>query len=632
MPTPFDTPHQIVPRGPLGTITNMLGFGTTPAQELANLKVLEDQRISNQQAAIWGPIGKKLSDLKVNNPGWGADKVTAALLTSPEWLNAYSTPGFDHANASENLKKTILSMYPGQPNIIQQGGPGGLMIEQPAQGASDMTPKVIGKAGSSESVTDYYGDPLYTREKPGQFNPNGLPMNPDGTVATAQPTSVPGSYTYDRPDGTMGDTPAVDWHLTADEAQQAYPEFGKYRQLYEQAAAKWGVPVDMLISQGGVESEYWNPEVVAGSKLSPVGAVGISQFMPGTVAALSQKWGLPTPFNPVDPAQAIDAQAHFMHDLVQKYQGDYRAALRAYNRGEDKYDRWVAAGSDPNMEPYETRGYVSKITGEKPRDQLAFTPTTNFKKRIEQAPLRPPSRGELVNIMDQQPGLMFAGRGLQAYVLKTFEDAGRAIDPSLASTIGEYNDDAKNRLLTLKALTGGLIPTGDKRVAAQVENYISLWPDDGLITDPIGATKKGIELFDFVTSIMHDRSQVTRENGYPISEVKQARSDYLKANRVRNLLGGDRQALVDQLEDYKKNRDVVEIPWFTRAREWVGEKAQEVNDNINTYNRQAMGGTGKEMGKQGTPQVSKGEPTATNPKTGEKMILRNGAWVPANAL
>ena len=59
--------------------------------------------------------------------------------------------------------------------------------------------------------------------------------------------------------------------------------------------------------------------------VSPAGAAGIAQFMPGTAAA----YGLDDPF---DAEAAIDAQAHLMADLLRQF-GSVELALAAYNAG-----------------------------------------------------------------------------------------------------------------------------------------------------------------------------------------------------------------------------------------------------------------------------------------------------------
>jgi soluble lytic murein transglycosylase-like protein len=72
--------------------------------------------------------------------------------------------------------------------------------------------------------------------------------------------------------------------------------------------------------------------------------------MPGTAAG----YGLRDPF---DPAAAIDAQAHLMHDLLRQL-GSVPLALAAYNAGPAPVQ---ACGCVP---PYpETQAYVAKILG-----------------------------------------------------------------------------------------------------------------------------------------------------------------------------------------------------------------------------------------------------------------------------
>ena len=84
--------------------------------------------------------------------------------------------------------------------------------------------------------------------------------------------------------------------------------------------------------------------------ISPAGAQGIAQFMPGTARSL----GLADPF---DAAQAIDAQGHLMRDLLRQF-GSVPLALAAYNAGSG------AVGACGCIPPYpETRAYVTRILG-----------------------------------------------------------------------------------------------------------------------------------------------------------------------------------------------------------------------------------------------------------------------------
>ena len=84
--------------------------------------------------------------------------------------------------------------------------------------------------------------------------------------------------------------------------------------------------------------------------VSPAGAQGIAQFMPGTAAA----YGLDDPF---DAESAIDAQAHLMSDLLEQF-GSIALALAAYNAGP------AAVAACECVPPYpETQAYVARILG-----------------------------------------------------------------------------------------------------------------------------------------------------------------------------------------------------------------------------------------------------------------------------
>jgi hypothetical protein len=118
----------------------------------------------------------------------------------------------------------------------------------------------------------------------------------------------------------------------------------RYRAMLLRSAARWNVSAGLLAAQLMAESNF-NPYAV-----SPAGAQGIAQFMPGTAAA----YGLDDPF---DAAEAIDAQAHLMSDLLEQF-GSVQLALAAYNAGPG------AVAACDCVPPYpETQAYFAKIMG-----------------------------------------------------------------------------------------------------------------------------------------------------------------------------------------------------------------------------------------------------------------------------
>jgi soluble lytic murein transglycosylase-like protein len=119
----------------------------------------------------------------------------------------------------------------------------------------------------------------------------------------------------------------------------------RYRAALAAAAARWNVSAGLLAAQLMAESNF-NPFAV-----SPAGAQGIAQFMPGTAAA----YGLGDPF---DPVAAIDAQAHLMSDLLRQFGSSVPLALAAYNAGPGAVDACTCVPPYP-----ETQAYVARILG-----------------------------------------------------------------------------------------------------------------------------------------------------------------------------------------------------------------------------------------------------------------------------
>jgi hypothetical protein len=94
------------------------------------------------------------------------------------------------------------------------------------------------------------------------------------------------------------------------------------------------------------ESRF-NPRAV-----SPKGAQGIAQFMPGT----AEERGL---YDPFQPKLAIVHSASLLADLRREF-GNFGLAAAAYNAGAERVRAWLAGTS---RLPWETQDYVQFITG-----------------------------------------------------------------------------------------------------------------------------------------------------------------------------------------------------------------------------------------------------------------------------
>jgi len=123
--------------------------------------------------------------------------------------------------------------------------------------------------------------------------------------------------------------------------------------LIEGAAQAQRIPHDLLTKLIWQESSF-RPRVV-----SPAGAQGIAQFMPGT----ARERGLADPF---DPEQAIPKAAEFIAHLAEQF-GNLGLAAAAYNGGPARVAAWLAGRGDL---PAETRNYVIAVTG-RPAEEWA---------------------------------------------------------------------------------------------------------------------------------------------------------------------------------------------------------------------------------------------------------------------
>jgi Transglycosylase SLT domain len=116
--------------------------------------------------------------------------------------------------------------------------------------------------------------------------------------------------------------------------------------LIEAAAKTHRLPV------GFFTRLIWKESRFRSDALSPKGAEGIAQFMPGTAARRKVA-------DPFDPIEAIAASAHYLRDLTDQF-GNLGLAAAAYNSGETRVESWLAGNGGL---PYETRDYVLSITG-----------------------------------------------------------------------------------------------------------------------------------------------------------------------------------------------------------------------------------------------------------------------------
>lgn len=143
---------------------------------------------------------------------------------------------------------------------------------------------------------------------------------PDGTVvfttkpqAGQSPTTV---YSNPRTERRSGAQPRRS-SAPADSAARAPGRFDAY---IREAAQRFQMPAAFIKAVIQIESGF-NPNAV-----SPVGAQGLMQLMPGTATEMQCA-------DPFDPRENILAGTKFLRLLSNRYNGDINLVLAAYNAG-----------------------------------------------------------------------------------------------------------------------------------------------------------------------------------------------------------------------------------------------------------------------------------------------------------
>jgi soluble lytic murein transglycosylase-like protein len=99
-----------------------------------------------------------------------------------------------------------------------------------------------------------------------------------------------------------------------------------------------------------IEALVWQESRWHANAVSPVGARGLAQLMPGTARYLG--------VDASDPLANLEGGARYLREQLDRFDVDIEKALAAYNAGPG---RVIAAGGIPRIR--ETQGYVASIMG-----------------------------------------------------------------------------------------------------------------------------------------------------------------------------------------------------------------------------------------------------------------------------
>jgi len=168
------------------------------------------------------------------------------------------------------------------------------------------------------------------------------PVNPPSSGAASRAATTTG----------FGSGTAARVTSTRSQAAAAVPK-RDLSQVVNEASGRYRLDPDLVNSVIRAESGF-NVRAV-----SPKGAQGLMQLMPGTASQL----GVPNTF---DPQQNVEGGARYLRELLERYDFDLVKALAAYNAGPERVERF---GGVPPY--YETRRYVARIVKDFNKKKLA---------------------------------------------------------------------------------------------------------------------------------------------------------------------------------------------------------------------------------------------------------------------
>ena len=160
-----------------------------------------------------------------------------------------------------------------------------------------------------------------------------------GGPVAVQPVAVETVAAFD-----LGADFTVPDALVADPARHAAAVPQRYAPKVYELAARFD------LSPALIEALVWQESRWREGAVSPVGARGLAQLMPGTARYLG--------VNPDDPFANLEGGARYLREQLDRFDGDLERALAAYNAGPGRVER---AGGIPRIR--ETQLYVAAILG-----------------------------------------------------------------------------------------------------------------------------------------------------------------------------------------------------------------------------------------------------------------------------
>jgi soluble lytic murein transglycosylase-like protein len=223
---------------------------------------------------------------------------------------------------------------------------------------------------SNPAPTSQKAHPRSTMSAPAPVIP-AQPVTPD-VDEPPTPKRAPVAATQSKPEAPAAIPSTADTEATGSFVKPIEPAVVQdpMDRIVQEAAQRHKVDPALVKAVISTESD-WNPHAI-----SRKGAEGLMQLIPET----AERFGVG---NPMDPAQNVEGGTTYLKWLLDRYKGDLRKTLAAYNAGEGAVDQ---PGGVPRYR--ETQQYVQKVT------HAYFQPGSGRNPTLWEPP-RPPVRREV---------------------------------------------------------------------------------------------------------------------------------------------------------------------------------------------------------------------------------------------
>ncbi len=273
----------------------------------------------------------------------------------------------------------------------------------------------------------------------------------------------------------------------------------------ELEARRWRLPPGFLVRLIWTESRF------DGNAISPKGARGIAQFMPGTAKAR----GLEDPF---DPKSAIAESARYLGELRDEF-GNVGLAAAAYNAGEGRARGFTERNSGL---PNETEDYVFSITGytsdkwkgaAPPDADFTLDEALTLQQACRQLPVRQAPPQPRYSYAHNNQGVKYVGDGQYQRAIAHYDRAIQ-IRPKFAKAYF-------NRALAHRSLGAYELAISDYTAAIRMKaNYAEAYNNRGVtyhksgkFNEAVADYTKAIRLNPKYTAALNNRAMAYRAVG-----------------------------------------------------------------------------------------------------------------------